>query len=252
MLMGNTIGIHQQAGVISAYAAMPPEDVICRGAVIVVHDIWGVSDHIKSVADRLAAAGYYAVAPELLFMTPEKRKLADEIQQGIRSTDHKVQQEHMAKFRALVASTQTPQFESLTLSRLETCFEYVYNQPIARQRVSMIGFGFGGIYTYALAVRESRLRSAATFYAHMHNYLELELRHIACPIIAFYGGQDAGVQELKKIETHMVHAGVRFTPVVYDHAGPSFFDETNDATYDEKAAIDAWRRLTNFLRIAAF
>lgn len=245
------IGIHQQAGVVSAYTAMPARDVACRGAVIVLHDIWGLTDHIKGVADRFASTGYYAIAPDLLFTTAEKRKVAEEVQKSFDAA-HSTSTERadaIRKFRALLASTQTPQFTSLALSRLESCLEYIYNQPIVRQKVAVVGFGFGGTYAYSLAVRDSRLRAAVPFYGHA-GYHELELRHIACPILAFYGGLDAVTRELTTLVPNMVRAGVHFTPVIYDNAGPSFFNDANSATYDRQSAEDSWHRLISFLRLS--
>lgn len=249
MLMGNMIGIHQQTGVISAYTAMPPEDMQCHGAVLLLHDIWGLTDHIKSVADRLAKTGYYVMAPELLFMTPEKRASATEMHKGLVSVEPQERNEAMRKFQTLLNSTQTPQFESLTLSRLEACFAYVYNQPFVRQKVAVMGFGFGGTYTFALAVRNSRLKAAVPFYGHA-GYHELELRHITCPILAFYGGQDNLAREVSVLTPRMAHVGVRYTPVTYDTAGPSFFNDSNSGTYDRTSAEDAWHRLVSFLRLS--
>jgi len=249
MLMGNMIGIHQQAGVVMAYVATPEPDVICHGAVIVLHDIWGLTDHIKSVADRFATLGYYVLAPDLLFATAEKRAQAVEMQKDLFSVQTEVREAAIRKLQTLLTSTQTPQFASLTLARLESCFEYVYNQPVVRQKVAIVGFGFGGTYTYSLAVRDSRLRAAIPFYGHAA-YHELELRHISCPILAFYGARDGrSVRELATLGPHMLHAGVQFTPVIYDDAGPSFFNESNSATYNHEAATDSWHRTVNFLRL---
>lgn len=245
MLMGTMIGIHQQAGTIAAYVTTPPAEIQRRGAVIVVHDIWGLTDHIKDVTERLASAGYCAIAPDFLFMTPEKQRLAEEIQRGLMSKHHEVRNKAMRDFRALLASTQTPQFTSLTLSRLESCFEYVYNLPAVFHKVAAVGFGFGGTYTYMLAVHDSRLGAAVPFYGHASDYLEMELRHITCPILAFYGKDSS--QELAVLTPRMAKAGVRFAPVMYEDAGASFFNDTNPATFNRVDAEDAWHRLTAFL-----
>ena len=60
--MGQLINLNE--GEFSAYVAEPPDAV--RGGLVVIHEIWGLVDHIKDVADRLAANGYVAVAPDLL------------------------------------------------------------------------------------------------------------------------------------------------------------------------------------------
>src|SRR4051812_29512353 len=114
MLMGSMIGIHQQAGVVMAYVATPAPDVICHGAIIVLHDIWGSTDHIKGVADRFAALGYYVLAPDVLFTSDEKRARASEMQKNLLSAEPDVRNEAVRKLRTLLMSTQTPQFASLT------------------------------------------------------------------------------------------------------------------------------------------
>lgn len=247
--MGNMIGIHQQSGVISAYLATPTNAVQYHGAVIVVHEIWGVTDHIKRVADRFATAGYYALAPDLIFASDDKRTQSIEIQKELFSSDEAERATALPQFRALMASTQTPQFASITLARLEACFEYVYNQPLVHQRVGVVGFGFGGSYAYALAVHEPRLRAAVSFYGHAA-YHELELRHITCPVLAFYGEKDSVTLDLRQLKPNMQRAHVNFTPVIYRGVRSAFFNDTIPGIYNSTAANDAWRRTTNFLRSA--
>ena len=53
-------------GAFSAYVAAPTEGTPLRGAMIVIHEIWGLNQHTKDIADRLAAEGYLALAPDLL------------------------------------------------------------------------------------------------------------------------------------------------------------------------------------------
>jgi len=246
--MGNMIGIHQQAGKIDAYLAVPQKTMKFRGAVIVVHEIWGLTEHIKHVADRIATQGYFALAPDLYSSKMANRRPSEELQKDLFSSDERVRYNAQPKLRALVGPTQTPQFISMALSRLSSCFEYMYNQPLAHQKVIIVGFGMGGTYAYSMAIRESRLKGVVAFYGHAQ-YLTPELRHIKCPVLAFYGEKEQGLKkELNSLVDRMKQAGVDFTPVVYGSTGHAFFNDSNPFAYQPLAAEDAWRRVVAFLR----
>jgi carboxymethylenebutenolidase len=245
--MGKMIAIHQQSGTVQAYLTFPEKAVVFRGAVIVLHEIWGLTEHIKSVADRLAAEGYYVLAPDLYSGKDRDRRLSEETQKAIFSTDEQVRYAAQPKLRALLAPTQTPQFTLLALSRLSSCFEYMYNQPLVHQRVSVVGFGLGGNYTYSMAMREPRLKAAVAFYGRA-KYVVPELRHIACPIMSLQGGKDSTVMAgLDELTEHMKQAGVSYRSVVYRDSGHAFFNDTNSFAYNKPDAEDAWHRLVTFL-----
>ncbi len=246
--MGNMIGIHQQTGKIDAYFAMPQSTIAYRGAVIVVHEIWGLTEHIKSVADRVAAQGYYAIAPDLYSSATANRRPSASLQKDLFSKDERVRYNAQPKLRSMIAPTQTPQFTSMALSRLASCFEYMYNQPLARQKVVIMGFGMGGTYAYDMALRESRLRGVVAYYGHAQ-FIIPELRHIHCPILAFYGkNEQAMIKDLDQLNVRMKQAGVNFEPIIYGGAGHAFFNDTNPFSYNTVAADDAWHRTLAFLR----
>ena len=239
--MGSMIGIHQQAGIIQAYLAPPQKTAHFKGAVIVVHELWGLTEHIKSVADRLADQGYYALAPDLYSGKTVNRQLSEELQHALFDKDDAVRYAAQPKLREMLAPTQTPQFVSLALSRLASCFEYMYNQPLVHQQVALLGFGLGANYGYGLAIREQRLRGVIAFYGHA-KYITAELRHITCPVLAIYGEADTALmQELPGLKMQMAVAGVEFEPVTYEGAGHAFFNDANAFAYKRLHAEDAWR-----------
>ena len=246
--MGNMIGIHQQTGKIDAYYAVPQQTVAYRGAVIIVHEIWGLTDQIKRVADRVAAQGYYALAPDLYSSSTANRRPSAELQKELFNPDEHVRYNAQPRLRAMIAPTQTPQFTSMALSRLASCFEYMYNQPLAHQKVVIVGFGMGGGYALSMAIRESRLRGVISFYGHAQ-FIAAELRHIQCPVLAMYGQKEpAMMKELEKLLVSTKRAGITFEPVVYAAAGHAFFNDANPFSYSASASDDAWRRVTAFLR----
>lgn len=246
--MGNMISIHQQSGKIDAYLAAPQKTATFHGAVIVVHEIWGLTEHIKRVADRVATQGYFALAPDLYSSTMANRRPSETLQKDLFSLDERTRYNAQPQLRAIIGPTQTPQFISLALSRLSSCFEYMYNQPLAHQKVIILGFGMGGTYAYSMAIRESRLKGVIAFYGH-NQYLTPELRHIKCRVLAFYGLKERSLmKEVDSIVPRMKLAGVDFTPIAYDQAGHAFFNDSNPFAYNSGAAEDAWRRVVAFLR----
>ena len=245
--MSDMISIHQQSGTIQAYVAVPQKSGHYKGAVLVAHELWGLTEQIKRTADRLAEQGYMALAPDLFSTDKINRQPSAELQAAIFSADEHVRYNAMPELRAMIAPTQTPQFKLLALSRLESCFEYLYNQPLAHQKVSIVGFGLGGGYAFELAMREQRLQTAIVFYGRSPN-VQAELRHIRCPILAFYGSKETALaKESTAVDQHMNQAGVTFRSVMYEGAGHAFFNEDNGFAYNSIAAKDSWRRALDFL-----
>lgn len=245
--MGDMIAIHQQAGTINAYLTIPEKRSTFRGAVIVVHELWGLNSQIKAVSDRIAALGFYVLAPDLYSGKTANRQMSDELQSALFSTNERVRYAAQPKLRALLAPTQTPQFTALSLSRLASSFEYMYNQPLVHQKVLLVGFGLGGDYAFEMAMREPRLRGVVSFYGRAPR-ITAELRHISCPILSLYGQKDhALVRSLDAMAPHMRQAGVDFSAVVYGEAGHGFFNDLNPFAYRPSDANDAWRRVASFL-----
>jgi carboxymethylenebutenolidase len=235
--MGEMITIAGQPP-LPAYLARPEGQP--KGAVLVIHEVWGLADHIKSVADRLAAEGYVALAPDLLSAADIDVGSIINLQEALFDPDRRA--EVQPQLRRTMAPMQNPAFGKATLKRVQTCFDYLYKLPEVAERVAVAGFCFGGTYSFNLAVAEPRLKAAIPFYGHNDHSVD-ELRHITCPVMAFYGENDEnltpGVPELAE---RMAAAGVRFTYKIYSNCGHAFFNDTNRRTYNREAAADAWRR----------
>src|ERR1700722_7339620 len=99
---------------IDAYLARPNGP--SKGAIIVIHEVWGLVDHIKAVADRFALEGYIALAPNLLFEVDYSTVDVAELQ--LQLFDPKGRTEAQPKLRALMTPMQNPDFGAKTTSRL--------------------------------------------------------------------------------------------------------------------------------------
>lgn len=228
------------------YEATPAGDV--KGAVIVIHEVWGLNDHTKDIADRFAAEGYVALAPDLLAETDIAKHTA-KLQLDLFNPE--TRNETQPKLRALMAPMQDAGFAPKTLGRIRACFDYLYAKPEVKQNVAVVGFCFGGSYSFALAMAEPRLKAAAPFYGHADLSDEAQLKSIQCPILAFYGEKDENLMNgLPELKTAMREAGVDFTDKVYPGTGHAFFNDTNPYAYNEAAAKDAWPRTLDFLHRA--
>lgn len=224
------------------YEALPNGPV--KGAVIVIHEVWGLNDHTRDIADRLAAAGYRSLAPNLLAET-DIASHAAQLQLDLFNPQKRNQAQ--PRLRELMAPLHEPDFAPRTAGRLQACFDYLYDQPGVSKKVSVMGFCFGGSYSFTLAAQEPRLAAAIPFYGHAP--LEADtLAGIKCPVLAFYGEQDEGLmKDLPQLKQLMQQAGVDFTAQIYPDCGHAFFNDTNPYAYNQAAAKDAWRRSLEFL-----
>ncbi|HET8992044.1 MAG TPA: dienelactone hydrolase family protein [Candidatus Saccharimonadales bacterium] len=227
---------------LEAYLSHPQGKAM--GAIIVIHEVWGLDDHIKSVADRLSNEGYIALAPELLAQSIDLKSL-----RGMQTDlfDPKKRNEVQPKLREYMTPMQNPEFGKKTLASLEDCFNYLYEMPESNKRVAVMGFCFGGTYSFNLTVHESRLKAAVVFYGHAEHDTD-KLRQIACPVRAFYGENDERLIEgLDDLKTKMSEANVDFVAKVYPKTGHAFFNDSNSFAYNQEAARDAWQITLDFL-----
>lgn len=224
---------------VKAYLAMPEGKP--KGGIIVIHEVWGLDNHIKSVADRFAKEGYVALAPELLDVSDFSSEEIVKIQRSL--FDESERNSVQPQLRKLMAPMQEPQFAEVTMKRLQSVFDYIYSIKEAKENISVIGFCFGGSYSYALSVAEPRLKIALPFYGHSDQTVE-ELAKINCPVRAFYGQNDSrlidGLDDLKK---RMKAAGVEYKVRVYEDSGHAFFNDSNPGAYNKNAATDAWNEV---------
>jgi len=240
--MGNMAELTYDNEKFPVYISAPAGSI--QGGLIVIHEIWALNGHTRSIADRYAREGYLVVAPDLLTMT-DIAKHADMLALDLFNPEKR--NEAQPKLRALMTPMQEPGFGKQTLGKLQVCFDYLYGQAEVGQKVAVTGFCFGGSYSFDLAIHEPRLKAAVPFYGHAP-LDESKLKKITCPILAFYGEKDEGiVGNLPELETLMEQAGVGFTPVVYPDAGHAFFNDTNPFAYNGAAAKDSWQRALSFL-----
>jgi carboxymethylenebutenolidase len=241
--MGNMMALGNAETSVQAYVSEPAGPP--KGGLVVVHEVWGLVRHTKDVADRFAAEGYVAVAPDLLSGAGGVPDLSGELQEA--AFDPQQRSNAQPRLRKHMAPMRSPEYAKHAVAALRVCFDHLEGVPGLAGRVAATGFCLGGTYTFSLAVAEPRLRAAVPFYGHAE-FKDAELRAINCPVLAFYGEQDSAlVEELPGLKHRMRAAGVDFEAVVYPGTGHAFFNDTNMYTYNAEAAEDSWRRTLAFL-----
>ncbi len=230
-------------GAASAYHSYPDNGRKHPG-LILIEEIWGLNDHIKDVADRFAKEGYSVLAPELL-----PRELLGQLTPEFRSAlfDPAKRDEVQPKMRAAMQPIMQPEYAKDTIAILKKCVDYLLVDGHVEGKVGVLGFCFGGSYSFHLAANDRRIRAAVAFYGQAPSADEIP--YIDCPVLAFYGDQDINLmQSLPQLKASMKEHGRNFEAVVYPNAGHAFFNDTNTRMYNPSAAKDAWEKTLAFLK----
>jgi carboxymethylenebutenolidase len=215
------------------------------GGIILIHAVWGLTQHIRTVADRLSHEGFAVIAPDLLSDTSG---IEGRIHQGMLAelNDPATKDSAMRKMHEVLSPIQTPEFSGETMEKLAHCHAYLDGYHDIH-RIGVMGFSFGGTYAFDYAMKNPDLDAAVVFYGRPPRDTAAMVT-IACPVIAFYGDRDTEpVARLPDIARVMSESGKTFEYHVYPGAGDAFFNDTNEATYDAAAARDAWDRTIGFL-----
>jgi carboxymethylenebutenolidase len=234
----------QTINAVEAYVAKP--EGAPRGAIILIHEIWGLVDHIKDVADRYAREGYLVVAPDLLSDVGVTPEVGLELSAIYAEPDEERRTAQQPIIREKLAPARVPEFGEIAVGKLRAIVDHLADLPEIGGRIAVTGFCFGGAYAFSLAAADDRVRAAVPFYGTAPE--PEKIAQIHCPVLALYGEKDpAIVGPLPQVREAMAAAGVDFESHVYPGAQHAFFNDTNARTYDPDAAADAWRRALAFL-----
>ncbi len=201
--------------------------------VVMIHEIFGLSDWAMSMADELAEAGCIAVAPDLLSgMGPG----------GGRSTSFPDQQAAVEAVSGLPPDQVT--------GDLNAACDYAKTIPSGNGKIVVAGFCWGGGQSFRFATNRSDLSAAFVFYGPGPTDKDAVDR-IKCPVYGFYGGNDSRVTSTSESTAKLMKAEKKkYEPVVYTGAGHGFMrsGEQPDALPDnKKGRSEAWKRWMTIL-----
>jgi carboxymethylenebutenolidase len=207
-----------------------PERKEKAGVVIVIHEIYGLTDWIRGVADQLAREGFIAVAPDLI----------SGLGPGGGGTDSAATRDDVVKLvRGLTPEEAT--------RRLDAVRRHAIALPAANGRSATIGFCWGGSRSFAYAASQPALDAAVVYYGSSPEASELAA--IKPPVEGHYGGDDARVNAtIAPAQAEMKHLGRKFEAHVYEGAGHGFLRAQagrDGANYT--ATRKAWPRTIEFL-----
>ncbi len=209
-----------------------PESSTKAPVVLLIHEIFGMTDWVQDMADQVAALGYVVVAPDLLSgMGPQGgRSTAFDQNGAVQAVSH------------LDPSQVTADLNAVADAGLKL--------PAANGKLFVTGFCWGGGQTFRFATARSGLSAALVFYGPPPEHESMS--RIAAPVYGFYAGNDARIDAtIPATEEAMKAAGKTYEPVVYSGAGHGFMraGEAPDASPDNaKARRDSLERLTKLLR----
>jgi carboxymethylenebutenolidase len=230
---------------VDAYLAEPPNGTPTRGGLVVIHEIWGLVDHIKDVADRFAAEGFVVLAPDLLGRVGIHPQLADDLQAALFDPDPAVRSGAQPRLREATAPISDPAFGAATAEALRRTIDVLLQQPGTGSTVLVTGFCFGGTYSIVAADADDRVRAAVAFYGLPPQPESIHPSRAA--ILELVGDRDERLMAaLPPARAAFRAAGVDFTDHVYAGVGHAFFNDTNPHTYDATVAADAWQRTLDF------
>jgi carboxymethylenebutenolidase len=208
-----------------------PESKDKRPVVILIHEIFGMSDWIQDLADQVAAAGYIAVAPDLL--------------SGMGPNGGRTSAFAQDKVTEAVSHLDPDQ----VTSDLNAVADYANKIPASNGKLFVAGYCWGGGQTFRFATNRHDLKGAFVFYGSAPN--KDAMAKINTPVYGFYAGNDARIDAtLPDTTDQMKAAGKTFEPLVYDGAGHGFMraGEAPDASdANRKAREDAWARWKDLL-----
>ena len=230
-LTAREVKIPVEGGSIPAYSAMPAVGGPFP-TILVVHEVFGVHEHIKDICRRLAKVGYFAVAPALYAREGDVARMSN-----------------IEQIRQVVAKVPEPQ----VASDLDATAAWAMGTKKAdMSKLGIVGFCWGGRQVWLYAAHNPQLKAGVSWYGVLHrpknemtpeNPIEV-VRRIHAPILGLYGGADPviPIAQIDALRTALKAAGTPSEIIVYPDT-PHGFNADYRSGYRPQQAKDAWQRM---------
>jgi len=199
--------------------------------IVVIHEIFGMSDWVEEVTDEFAAAGYIAIAPDLLSgMAPNGGRTADFPAGGVGPAIGKLPPDQIT-------------------ADLNAVADYGLKLPAAAKKLFLTGFCYGGGQTFRFATNRPDLAAAMVFYGTPPD--KESMARIKAPVFGFYAGNDQRVDAtIPDTIANMKELGKMYEPVTYEGAGHGFMragEQPDPTAANAKAREEAWARIKKIM-----
>lgn len=196
-----------------------PQEKGTYPGIVVLHEAWGLTAHIKNIAHRLACEGFSVIVPNLYArqggMVTANAEVADALAGRIKEVD--------------------------LLQDINSCCEFLNTRDIVKRNVhGVMGFGFGGSLAIRFACQRKRLRGSVAFYAKITTPAPI-LKTLSCPILYHRAGADSSVteEEIGRLVQGADESGRQIDIINYE-AAPAGFCHEGRPEYRPDAANASW------------
>ena len=233
------VKIPVSGGDMPAYVAMPasggPFPIL-----LVVHEAWGVHEHIKDICRRAAKQGYLAIAGELFARQGDPHKYT------------------MQETPKLVAEVMAKVPDAQVMGDLDACVAWAEKSGKANvDKLAITGFCWGGRIAWLYAAHQPKLKAAAAWYGRIvgasnaltpKNPIDL-VNDMKAPVLGLYGAKDQGipVDTVEMMESELKKAGKKAEFKIYPDAGHAFNADYRPS-YNKAAAEDGWKRMLDWFK----
>ena len=220
--MGERVTFKANGRMTEGYLARPAGS---GPAVVVIQEWWGLVPHIEQIADRFAAEGFVALAPDLYH--------------GEKTTSPDQAGKLMMSLRIDEAAKD-----------LDGAIDYLQEQKgVTGSKVGTVGFCMGGALSLFAASRNQKVGACVVFYGG-HPNVKPDIASLHAPVLGIWAGKDGFVtpQVVAELDTQLTSAGKRHEFHTYPDAQHAFFNDTRAEVHDAKASADAWSKTLAFLR----
>lgn len=206
-------------------------------AIIVIHEIFGPTEHIDDVTCRFAGQGYVALEPDLFWRMDSLPDFSDRAS--------------FMRFRMALDDRQL-------LASADAAVRWLREQPfVDGEHIGIVGFCMGGYYAFLEAAHNPSLAACVDFYGAPLTFPEPSEQHplapmmaahrLRVPVLGLFGEEDPSipVEQVRELEGILQETGVPFEVFIYPGAGHAFFNDTRE-TYRPGPATDAWTRTLAF------
>ncbi len=218
-MKNETLSFDTAGGATTAYVALPEEANSNNRAIIIIHEYWGLNDHIKDIAERYANEGFTAIAPDL--------------------------------YRGKIAKTPDEATKLMNALELEDGLDTIKDVVVEAQRkyeithFGITGFCMGGTFALQAVCHLEGLHASAPFYGDIPD--EMTLKGLKTPVLFVSASEDKWINPAKVAELERI-AKDNTLPIesVKYEADHAFFNNTRPEVYNEEAAKDAWEKAVKF------